>query len=208
MIKIPSNQIKILRDVSFSLHLQKVPSLCMQKRYAGLHVSLNIIDLADDTSSRGHVEERNSEVIANDSRLLCEIRRQGESKTQRIQDYVDARSFSFFSFSSHRSHRPDSSLLPLNPLSGWIIKRTMSPSRRTMGPPTYGPRFLAASDAGPTRGTLLGNECVTSPLESASTFAYRCPVLPPSSVSFPQVWNFFLTFLSRGTPSWSHRTTS
>jgi len=81
--------------------------------------------------------------------------------------------------------RPDSSLLPgpSNLLSKRIIKRTMSSPRRTMGPPTYG-SSLAASNAGSTRETLSGNECVTSPLESASTFAYRCPVLPlPPSLS-------------------------
>lgn len=157
--------------------------------------------------TRGHVEERNGEVIASDSRLRCQIRKHGieNSADSRITSMQDCLLPSLFR--PHRSHQPDSSLLPgpLNPLSGWIIKRTMSPLRRTMGPPTYDPRSLTASNVGPTHGTLSGNECVTSPLESASTFAYRCPVLPPSFVSFPQVWNFFLTFLSRRTSSWSHR---
>lgn len=50
--------------------------------------------------TREHVEERNDEVIASDSRLRREIRRQGNRKLGGFQDYVDAESFSSFSFSA------------------------------------------------------------------------------------------------------------
>lgn len=46
--------------------------------------------------TRRYVEKRNSEVIASDSRLRCEIRRQGNRKPDGFQDYVGSFSSSSF----------------------------------------------------------------------------------------------------------------
>jgi len=155
----------------------------MQKRYARLRVSLNIADLADDIT-RGHDEERNGEVIPGWFKITTQnSKAEGNRKLDRFRDYVGAESFSSFSFSFASTGFFLIAEIP-NLLSEGIIKRTMSSPWRTMEPSTYSTnRALAVSNIGPTRETLSSNECVTSLLESVSTFAYRCPGPSPPFVS-------------------------
>lgn len=135
-------------------------------------------------SYRRHVTRRyveKGEVIANDSRLRREIRRWEYRKLNGFQDYVDVGPFSSFSFSTASAEF-------------FLIAETAESLIRTDNKKddelsseddgTYGAARALAASRTQTRETLLGNECVTSPLESASTFAYRCPVLPlPLSLS-------------------------
>lgn len=85
MIKFPSNQINFnqIKFCFFFLICKKSRYYVCKKDTQDYAWILSIADLADDVT-RGHVEERNGEVIPGDSRLRREIRRQEESKTRQI----------------------------------------------------------------------------------------------------------------------------
>lgn len=149
--------------------------------------------------SRWHVEEGNARGHRAWLRIATWNSKEEDTRTRRIPGLRGRWSFLSFLFLIRRSTGFFLIAESAESLIQTDNKKDDEPSsKRTIGdPPTYrGPQH---PHAGPT---LSGNECVTSPLESASTFAYRAsPLLSPTALQNLAGVEFF-PLLLRATGYW------